>query len=80
MSALVMLGELRAVGAFVTHVVTLRTSLHRRAARGGSCFAKGHSQRDEGRSACGFDTQDRLLLSFPAHTKALLATKLKEQF
>ena len=76
------LGEMRAVGAFVTRVVNLHHALPSIAAlrAAGRFFAKGHSQRDGGRWNCGFDTQDRLLLSFPAHTKALRASELKEQF
>ena len=78
-----MLGELRGVSAFVTHVLGLHCALPSIVA----LRALGRvlrrvilSEMNEGRSACGFDTQDRLLLSFPAHTKALRASKLKEQF
>ena len=62
MSALVVLGELRAVGAFVTHVVYLHHALLSIAA----LRAAGHVLRraDLGRSKCEFGAQERRLLSF----------------
>ena len=46
------------------------TSCHRRAARGGSSFHNPRSPRGECRLICGFDTQDRKLLSFEERPKA----------
>ena len=55
--------DVRDVGALSDDFLDERRGLPGRA-HGTSCFVKGRSRRDEGRSKCGWYAQDRRVLNF----------------